>query len=105
MLDNEYEGTAVRDFSSASNRHEGRHQRCWAHLLHAAHERRIDHPADPALHDWVDGLKELDHRARDWSLAHPQASEAEREAAQHRCAAEEHRLSAPPSESRCPSGC
>lgn len=82
ILGTAYEGTVVSDFYGAYNRHEGPHQRCWAHLLRDAHELRLDHPDDPAVQDWVDGLKDLYHRARDWVSAHPQASAAERERAQ-----------------------
>jgi transposase len=95
VLGKEYEGTVVSDFSGADNRHAGPHQRCWAHLLRDAHALRLDHPDDPAVEAWVDGLKDLYHRARDWVRAHPQATGAEREAAQHRFEAEAHRLSAP----------
>jgi transposase len=95
ILGSAYEGTVVSDFYGAYNRHEGRHQRCWAHMLRDAHALREDAPQDPAVQEWVDALKDLYHRARDWILAHPQATDAEREAAQHRFEAEAHRLSAP----------
>jgi hypothetical protein len=95
ILGKEYEGTVVSDFYGAYNRHAGRHQRCWAHLLRDAHELREDHPQDAAVQQWVDDLKAIYYRARDWVRAHPQAGEAEREAAQHQFEAELHQGSAP----------
>lgn len=79
-----YEGTVVSDFYGAYNRHDGPHQRCWAHLLRDAHELRLDHPDDPAVQEWVDGVKTLYHTARDWVREHPLATNAERERAQRR---------------------
>jgi transposase len=84
ILGADYDGTVVSDFYGAYNRHEGPHQRCWAHLLRDAHALRQDHPDEPAVQAWVDGLKDLYHRARDWVRDHPQASEAERVRAQGR---------------------
>lgn len=84
ILGADYAGTVVSDFYGAYNRHEGPHQRCWAHLLRDAHDLRLDHPDDPTVQVWVDGLKDLYHRARDWVKEHPQASDAERERAQAR---------------------
>jgi transposase len=95
ILGEAYEGTLVSDFYGAYNRHAGRHQRCWAHLLRDAHELREDHPDNPAVQAWVDGVKAVYHRARDWVGEHPQAGEAEREAAQHRFEADLSQWSAP----------
>ena len=95
ILGSAYEGTVVSDFYGAYNRHDGPHQRCWAHLLRDAHELRLDHPDDVAVQEWVDGLKDLYHRARDWVSAHPQAAEAERERAKGRFERELQTLSSP----------
>lgn len=95
VLGKAYEGVVVSDFYGAYNRHEGRHQRCWSHLLRDAHDLREAHPQDPAVQQWVDDLKALYHQARDWVSAHPQATEDERETTQHRFEAEAHQLSAP----------
>ena len=90
-----YEGTVVSDFYGAYNRHAGRHQRCWAHLLRDAHELREANPDNAAVQAWVAAVKTVYHRARDWVRAHPLATEAEREAAQHQFEAELHQESAP----------
>lgn len=95
VLGSDYEGVIVSDFYGAYNRHQGRHQRCWAHLLRDAHDLRADHPQDQTVQQWVDDLKALYHRARDWIREHPQATDAEREATQHRFEGEAHRLGAP----------
>lgn len=95
ILGSAYDGTLVSDFYGAYNRHAGSHQRCWAHLLRDAHELRLDHADDPAVHAWVDGLKDLYHRARDWVRDHPQATDAERERAQGRFVRDLHARSSP----------
>ena len=95
MLGPEYTGTVVSDFYGAYNRHEGRHQRCWAHLLRDAHDLREDHLENAAVQEWVDWLKAIYYRARDWVRDHPQATEAEREATQHRFEEELHQGSVP----------
>lgn len=90
-----YAGTVVSDFYAGYNRHQGVHQRCWAHLLRDAHALREGHPTNAAVQAWVDGVKAVYHRARDWVREHPQAPDAERESAQHQFEAELRRWSAP----------
>ena len=54
-----YEGVVVSDGYAAYDHLLGPKQRCWAHILRAAHKLTKGHPEDAPLRVWVDGLKGL----------------------------------------------
>ena len=53
VLSEAFEGHLVSDFYGGYNRMEGRHQRCWTHLLRDIHELREEHPDDTVLQRWA----------------------------------------------------
>jgi hypothetical protein len=67
--------TMTCDFYGAYNRHHGPIQRCWAHLLRAIHELKMDHPDDEQVQLWGKAVHTLyleacsfrdRHREADW---------------------------------------
>jgi hypothetical protein len=84
----DYGGVLVSDFYVAYTGYAGRHQYCWAHLLRDVDELAAQHPDDPTVRGWADGVHRLYQRAVAHA-AHPdphtrrqhrQACEAELEA-------------------------
>jgi len=55
----DYAGVLVTDGYAAYDHLPCSKQRCWTHLLRAAHEIREKHPQDTALADWTGALKTL----------------------------------------------
>lgn len=53
VLGGEFEGVLGSDFYGAYNVHQGRHQRCWTHLLRAIHELKERHVA---VAEWAAGV-------------------------------------------------
>lgn len=53
LLGDIFEGCLVSDFYGGYNRMEGRHQRCWSHLLRDIHSLKEEFPDDMALHRWA----------------------------------------------------
>jgi len=51
--------TMVSDFYGAYNRHQGPHQRCWAHLLRAIHDLKEDYPDDEEVQAWGQAVHSL----------------------------------------------
>lgn len=49
LLGPDAEGVIVSDFYTAYGQVDGRHQRCWAHLLRDIHDVTDQHPADAGL--------------------------------------------------------
>lgn len=59
LLGPQFKGHLVTDFYSGYNIYEGRHQRCWVHLLRDLHQLKELHPGDAAVQDWAGRLREL----------------------------------------------
>ena len=49
----DFAGVLVTDFYAAYDHYEGKHQRCWVHLLRDIHELKRQHPDDPGLGRWA----------------------------------------------------
>ena len=80
-------GVIVSDCSTAYNQLDGRHQRCWAHLLRDIHELKERHPDDAGLHAWARGMHAISTEAVAWAAAAGACPPAEREGARLRFAA------------------
>jgi hypothetical protein len=50
LLGDAAEGVLVSDFYTAYDQFDGRHQRCWAHLLRDIHALKDQHPDHAGLH-------------------------------------------------------
>lgn len=59
ILGDAFEGCLASDFYGGYNRMEGRHQRCWAHLLRDIHALKDEFPDNVALHRWSRGVHRL----------------------------------------------
>jgi hypothetical protein len=84
----EAEGVIVSDFYTAYDQLDGRHQRCWAHLLRDIHEVTEQHPDDAGLHAWAARMHALYTEAVAWVAAAGGCPLAERERARCRFEAE-----------------
>ncbi|MCA9987965.1 MAG: IS66 family transposase [Anaerolineales bacterium] len=78
MLGEEFRGVLVTDFYGGYNQYEGRHQRCWVHLLRDLATLREEQWDDAAIVAWCVGVKNLYHEAR--QLAQADLSAADRQA-------------------------
>ena len=67
LLGTDAEGVIVSDFYTAYDQLDGRHQRCWAHLLRDIHELTEQHPDDDGLHAWAQGLHAIFTEAVVWT--------------------------------------
>jgi len=54
-----FHGTLVSDFYGGYNRHEGVHQRCWAHLLRDVHALKEAYPEHEEVQVWVKAIHTL----------------------------------------------
>ena len=84
LLGAEAEGVIVSDFYTAYDQLDGRHQRCWAHLLRDIHELTEQHPGDAGLHAWAQGMHAIFTQAVAWVAAAGACPPAERERARLR---------------------
>jgi hypothetical protein len=53
LLGDDTEGVIVSDFYTAYDQLDGRHQRCWAHLLREIHDLTVLYPADASVQAWA----------------------------------------------------
>ncbi len=72
------------DFYAAYDHYPGRKQRCWAHLLRAAHDLTLAYPGDGALAAWKRAVQRVYRDAGRWVAAHREAGARTRVAAQQR---------------------
>jgi hypothetical protein len=84
LLGDDTEGVIVSDFYTAYDQLDGRHQRCWAHLLREIHELTEQHPEDAGLHAWAAGMHALYQEAVAWVAAAGACPPAARERARQR---------------------
>jgi hypothetical protein len=84
LLGDDTEGVIVSDFYTAYDQLDGRHQRCWAHLLRDLHELKHQHPDDVGLHAWAADMHALFTEAVAWVAAAGDTPLAERERARQR---------------------
>jgi hypothetical protein len=77
VLGEEFEGVCVSDFYVGYNPLEGRHQRCWVHLLRDLHELKEANPDRPAVGQWVEAIVALYREAKHFS--HPRARSRQRQ--------------------------
>ena len=64
VLGEEFDGVVVSDFYGAYNVHHGLHQRCWTHLLRDIHHLKEQHPKNPDLTKWAQGVREVYDQAQ-----------------------------------------
>ncbi len=64
LLGDQFGGVVVSDFYAAYTTDERLHQYCWAHLLRDIQELTQQHPDDPVLAGWADGVGAIFHRAQ-----------------------------------------
>ena len=84
LLGTDAEGVIVSDFYTAYDQLDGRHQRCWAHLLREIHDLTEQHPSDARLHAWAQGMHAIFTQAVTWTAAAGACPPAERERARLR---------------------
>lgn len=84
LLGSDGDGVSVSDFYTAYDQLDGRHQRCWAHLLRDIHELQVQHPTAARLHAWAEGMHALFTDAVAWTATAGAAPPAERERARVR---------------------
>lgn len=77
-------GVIVSDFYTAYDQLDGRHQRCWAHLLREIHELKQQHPDHTGLHAWAAGMHAIFTGAVTWAATAGACPPAEREHARLR---------------------
>jgi transposase len=77
VLGTHFYGVLGSDFYAAYNRHQGQHQRCWAHLLRDIHTLKLLYPQQEDLQTWakaihglyLDACLERDkHREAPWTV-------------------------------------
>ena len=73
LLGDQFGGVVVSDFYAAYTTDARMHQYCWAHLLRDIAELTQQHPADPVLAGWADGVRAIFHRAREGATGLPRA--------------------------------
>lgn len=80
--------TMTCDFYAAYNRHQGPHQRCWAHLLRAIHDLKASHPDHEEVQAWGKAVHALyleacacreRDRDKEWLVRYEAARRFERE--------------------------
>jgi len=68
VLGKEFGGVLVSDFYGGYNIHQGKHQRCWVHLLRDIHELKERHcsesPEDKLVQDWAAEVRKVFDRAK-----------------------------------------
>jgi transposase len=84
LLGPDSEGVIVSDFYTAYDQLDGRHQRCWAHLLRDIHDLTEQHPAEAGLAAWAQAMHALFTDAVAWTAAAGACPLAEREQARQR---------------------
>lgn len=88
LLGPDAEGVLVSDFYTAYDQLDGRHQRCWAHLLRDIHELTEQHPDDAGLQAWAQGMHAIFTQAVAWTAAAGACPPPERERVRLRFEAE-----------------
>ena len=84
LLGADAEGVIVSDFYTAYDQLDGRHQRCWAHLLREIHALKDQYPTDVGLHGWAAAMHAIFTEAVAWTAAADTCPPAERERARLR---------------------
>jgi len=64
VIGEEFEGVLVSDFYAAYNIHEGRHQRCWVHLLRDIHELKEEHATNAEVVEWSQAVRAVYDKAK-----------------------------------------
>lgn len=77
-----FTGTLVTDFYGGYNHTDGRHQRCWVHLLRDLRELKADHAVShPELLSWIDELVKTYHDGKALALRDPPPTSLARQTA------------------------
>ncbi|HCI80597.1 MAG TPA: IS66 family transposase [Ktedonobacter sp.] len=71
LLGKTFEGVLGSDFYAAYNSYQGRHQRCWVHLLRDIHHLKDQYPTDEALWTWAAQVKACYERAQTYTGPSP----------------------------------
>jgi len=77
----EFEGVLVSDFYAGYNIDEGRHQRCWVHLLRDLHELTQPHAENAAVVGWAAALRAVYDTAKAYAGPSRRVTEVEEHAA------------------------
>jgi transposase len=64
VIGEEFEGVLVSDFYASYNIHEGRHQRCWVHLLRDIHELKQQHAGNAEVVEWAAAVRAVYDKAK-----------------------------------------
>jgi transposase len=80
LLGGKFHGHLVSDFYCGYNEYEGKHQRCWTHLLRDLHELKHDHPQDDEVMIWAQAVRACYDDAQAWLAAEEHPALAGREA-------------------------
>jgi transposase len=71
-----FSGVLCTDFYAAYHHYPGRKQRCWAHLLRAMHELKVQYPYNAELQQWATQVHRVYTRAK--RFKHPQEAKRAR---------------------------
>lgn len=79
ILDEKFHGHLVSDFYAGYNDYEGRHQRCWIHLLRDLHELKEKHLEEAVVVEWAQAVRKLYDEAQEWLKTARAPSQEQRE--------------------------
>lgn len=83
VIGEEFEGVLVSDFYAGYNIHEGRHQRCWVHLLRDIHELKQRHAGDAEVLEWAAAVRAVYDKAKAYAGPSARLTQVEQQAARH----------------------
>jgi hypothetical protein len=81
VIGEEFEGVLVSDFYAAYNIHEGRHQRCWVHLLRDIHELKQEHATHVEVMAWSEAVRAVYDKAKAYTGPSRRLNDVEQQAA------------------------
>lgn len=73
VLGKHFYGVLGSDFYAGYNRHQGPHQRCWAHLLRDIHTLKLLNPSQESLQTWAKAIHALYLEACQYRQKHREA--------------------------------
>jgi hypothetical protein len=92
VLGGKFKGHLVSDFYCGYNQYEGRHQRCWTHLLRDLHELKQAHEKEADVLAWAQSVRALYDQANEWLSEYPKPSQEQREREYVELTSSSHRL-------------
>ncbi len=79
LLGAQFAGLLSTDFYASYNVYQGRHQRCWVHLLRDLHELKEQHPQQAEVGQWAEDVRQLYEDAQQFVSVIPAPGQEERE--------------------------